>query len=95
MVSLKRNYWVSDDIRALHDNLGLDTETTMKDLPTLALSNYMNCYPLGDRLVSCLPGYDSKDVVKRVDSFLHEEDEPTEKGLDTRVLASPTRPLSR
>lgn len=87
MVSLKGEIIGFPTIsRALHDNLGLDTETTMggsQDLPTLALSNYMNCYPSRRSIgIRVCRGYDSKDVVKRVDSFLHEEDEPTEKGLE-------------
>jgi len=72
--------------RAFRDNLGLDTETTMggsQDLPTLALSNYMNCYPSRRSIgIRVCQGYDSNDVVKRVDSFLHGEDDPTEKGLE-------------
>lgn len=72
--------------RALYDNLGLVTETTMggtQHLPSLILSNYMNCYPSRRSIgIRVCRGYNNNEVVKKLDSFLHAEDEPTEKGLE-------------
>lgn len=72
--------------RALYENLGLTTSPMIggsQDLPTMALSNYMNCFPSHRSIgVRICRGYVSAEVVKKMDFFLHGEDGPTEKGFE-------------
>jgi len=72
--------------RALRDNLGLDTETTTgggQELPILALTNYMKCYPSRRSIgIRVCRGYNGDEVVKRLDTFIHGEEGPTERGLE-------------
>lgn len=72
--------------KKIRQNLGLATETSVggsQDLPVMALTNYMNSFPsrrsIGARICH---GYSASEVVKNVDSFLHGEDGPTEKGME-------------
>jgi len=72
--------------RILWKNLGLDTESGVggnQDLPVMALSNYMNSFPSRRSIgVRICHGYNGNEVIKKVNAFLHDEEKPTQRGLE-------------
>lgn len=77
---------LSEISRRLWKNLGLSTEAGVggnQDLPVMALSNYMNSFPSRRSIgVRICHGYDGNEVIKKIDAFLHNEENPSESGLE-------------
>jgi hypothetical protein len=71
--------------RVLKSNFGLSTDSEMgwsQNLTVTALSNFFRAFPshrsIGVRIRN---GYSTLDVIKNVDTFLHQEESPTDEGI--------------
>jgi hypothetical protein len=71
--------------QALLSNLGLTMDTGVgwsQNLTVTALSNYFRAFPSHRSIsVRVRHGYSSLDVIKNVDTFLHQEEIPTDEGI--------------
>lgn len=69
---------------ALEKNIGIFTETYVggsQKIPITGLKSYMDSFPSRRSMgVRICRGYVDKDVIKEVDSFLHDEDKPKDQG---------------